>query len=233
MGLCCYVICYCIKKRVFCCQKEIISDNLFDVYKGIDMSFVIFDTEYIADKGMKEEGFCGWQNREIIQIAEIKLDNDLKLIDRINLYIIPCLHKKIPQYFVDLTGINDEQMKKEGITFDKAYQVFRDFVGNDVCYSHAWDFTKDNDADGLVMREMLDIYGIIDNNQPDYKNIAYWFRDKYNEKGIKVENQSSGEIASILGKEDELKELYLQVHNAFYDVYSILIGLKTLEFQGS
>ena len=194
------------------------------------MTFVIFDTEYIADKGMKEEGFCGWQNREVIQIAALKIDNTLEVVDSLNLYIKPKLHDNIPQYFADLTGIDDEVMKKEGIVFAKAYKLFKDFVGNDVCYSHSWSFEKDNDADGEVMREMLQTYNINDNKQPDYKNIAYWFRDKYKEKRIDVKSQSSGEIAAILGKEDELKQLCLQIHNAFYDVYSILIGLRTLRF---
>ena len=79
------------------------------------MSFVIYDTEYIADKGLKEEGFCGWQNREIIQIAALKIDDNLEVIDRINFYIIPRLHAEIPKYFVDLTGIKNECIKDEGI----------------------------------------------------------------------------------------------------------------------
>ena len=194
------------------------------------MTFVIFDTEYIADKGMKEEGFCGWQNREIIQIAAIKINDDLEIVDEMNVYITPKLHNKISQYFVDLTGISNEQMKKDGISFDKAYKLFKNFVEDNVCYSHSWDFAQENDADGEVMREMLNVYGIIDEMQPNYQNIAPWFRDKYKENGIRVEKQSSGEIATILGKEDELKELCLQVHNAFYDVYSILIGLRILGF---
>ena len=195
------------------------------------MTFVIFDTEYIADKGMKEEGFCGWLNREIIQIAALKIDDKLEIIDKFNFYIKPKLHKKIPQYFVDLTGINDALIAKEGISFDEAYKLFKKFVGDNICYSHSWNFDGNNDADGEVMREMLNIYAIDDNSQPKYQNIAYWFRDKYKEVGIKVEKQSSGEIAMILGKEDDLKDLCLQVHNAFYDVYSILIGLRVLKFK--
>ena len=194
------------------------------------MSFVIFDTEYIADKGMKEEGFCGWQNREVIQIAALKIDSKLKVVDKLNLYIKPKLHNNIPQYFVDLTGIDDEIMLKNGINFTEAYKIFKNFVGDDVCYSHGWSFDKDNDADGEVMREMLTTYNMIDDKQPNYKNIAYWFRDKYKENGIKVDMQSSGEIVTILSREDELKQLCLQIHNAFYDVYSILVGLRVLGF---
>ena len=192
------------------------------------MSFVIFDTEYIADKGMKEEGFCGWQNREVIQIAAIKVDDDLNVIDKLNLFVRPKLHANIPMYFVKLTGISDELMLNEGIAFEKAYVLFKEFVGELDCYSHGWSFEKDNDSDGEVMREMLKIYGIKDMAQPSYKNIAFWFRDKYEQKNINIKKQASGEIAKLLGLEENMKKIGLQPHNAFYDVYSILEGLKFL-----
>ena len=43
------------------------------------MSFVLFDTEYIADKGFLEDGFDGWKNREVIQIAALKIDEKLEV----------------------------------------------------------------------------------------------------------------------------------------------------------
>ena len=152
-------------------------------------------------------------------VAQTHLSQDILILDRFH---------KIP--FLTTTLINKDNLKKDGISFDKAYKLFKNFVEDNVCYSHSWDFAQENDADGEVMREMLNVYGIIDEMQPKYQNIAPWFRDKYKENGIRVEKQSSGEIATILGKEDELKELCLQVHNAFYDVYSILIGLRILGF---
>lgn len=42
------------------------------------MPFILFDTEYIADRGFLEEGFNGWQNREIIQIGALKISDDLQ-----------------------------------------------------------------------------------------------------------------------------------------------------------
>ena len=192
------------------------------------MAFVIFDTEYIADKGMKEEGFCGWQNREVIQIAAIKVDDDLNVIGKLNFFIRPKLHAKIPKYFVELTGITDNIMKNEGIDFEYAYAEFKKFVGNDVCYSHGWSFEKNNDSDGEVMREMLEIYNLRDDEQPCYKNIAFWFRDRYEQKNINIKKQASGEIAKLLGLEENMKKIGLQPHNAFFDVYSILEGLKFL-----
>ena len=53
------------------------------------MNFVIFDTEYVADKGLFEEGFEGWKNREIIQIAALKVNDSLEVVDSLNLYVKP------------------------------------------------------------------------------------------------------------------------------------------------
>ena len=192
------------------------------------MTFVIYDTEYIADKGLKEKDFCGWKNREVIQIAAIKVDNELNVIDKINFYITPKLHAKIPNYFVELTGITDEVISAQGIDFENAYVNFKKFVGTNDCYSHSWNFEKENDGDGEVMREMLKIYNIEDNALPNYKNIAFWFRDKYKKENINIKKQSSGEIAGLLGLVVNMKKIGLQPHNAFYDVYSILEGLKYL-----
>ncbi len=190
------------------------------------MSFVIFDTEYIADKGLKEEGFCGWQNRELIQMAALKIDNNMEIIDKINLYVTPSLHTEIPKYFVELMGINNEDIKNNGISFTEAYIKFKNFVDDKICYSHSWD----DEDDAVVMKEMLSIYRIEDDKQPVYRNIASWFKKKYRENNINVVKQSSGEIATILGCQKELETLGLQKHNALYDVYSILIGLKLLGF---
>ena len=53
------------------------------------MPFILFDTEYIADRGFLEEGFNGWQNREIIQIGALKISDDLQILDTFNYYIKP------------------------------------------------------------------------------------------------------------------------------------------------
>ncbi len=194
------------------------------------MSFVLFDTEYIADKGLLEEGFDGWKNREIIQIAAIKVDDDLNVMEEFNFYIKPSRHKLISEYFVNLTGITNEVIVKEGKNFGWVYDKFKSFTQGLPCYSHSWSFEDENDADGAVMREMLTYYGIEDAQQPLYKNIAFWFREEYQRRGINIVQQSSGEVAALLGVGEELEKMKLQPHNAFYDVYSTLLGLRFLGF---
>lgn len=195
------------------------------------MPFVLFDTEYIADKGFLEEGFDGWKNREIIQIGALKISDDLQILDSFNYYIKPKKHKYISDYFSKLTGITNDFMAEQGQDFPLVYNRFKAFVGECKCYSHGWSFEPGNDSDGDVVREMLNYYKIEDFHQPVYKNIAFWFREQYQKKNIKISKQSSGEIAALLGLSDELEKLHLQPHNALYDVYSIWIGLKYLGFE--
>ena len=190
------------------------------------MSFVIFDTEFIADKGLYEEGFDGWKNREIIQLAAVKVDENLNVIDELNVYVKPFIHKEISPYFVKITGITNEKISQCAISFPEAYKIFKNFAENQICYSHNWDFTTVNDADGQVFRECLKIHNIDDNVSLNYQNIAPWFKDKYIENNIKINKQASGEIAKLLGRDENILSLGLDAHNALYDVYSILEGLR-------
>lgn len=192
------------------------------------MSFVIFDTEFTADKGLLESGFDGWKNREIVQIAAIKVTSDLQVTDELNLYLKPEIHPYLSDYFVKLTGLTDSLIDEKGVAFPDGYRQFKLFAGNLVCYSHDWGNSKI--ADGEIMAEMLAHYKIYDNYPPCYKNIAPWFKARYEEEKIDIKSQASGEIAQLLGQEKALTSLGLGKHNALYDVYSILCGLRVLGF---
>jgi len=195
------------------------------------MSFVIYDTEYIAEKGLLEEGFTGWKNREIIQIAALKVTNTLEVADKLNLYVKPLKNAHISNYFSALTGITDETLSSQGLNFPEAYEKFHKFAGRLPCYSHCWTTDENNTGDGEVINETMSYYGLSDANPPDYRNIGPWFRKQYALRHINIKKQASGEIASLLGLEDKLRKLNLQPHNSFYDVYSILTGLRYLEFR--
>ena len=47
---------------------------------------------------------------------------------------------------------------------------------------------------------------------------------------MNITKQSSGQIGKILGLDKEIAHLNLDEHNALYDVYSILLGLRKLGF---
>ena len=190
------------------------------------MDFIIFDTEFIADKGLFEDGFSGWKNREIIQLAAIKVDNNLNITEKFEVYVKPSLHKEIPLYFVNVTGITNKKISQCAIPFPEAYKQFKNFAKNKICYSHNWDFSTINDGDGQVFRECLNIYNIKESEQLNYQNIAPWFKKKYIENNINIYKQASGDIARLLGRDNNISNLGLDAHNALYDVYSILEGIR-------
>lgn len=191
--------------------------------------FVIYDTEYASWDGFLAAPEIEKKKAEIVQIGALKIRlEDLSVVEEFNLYIKPHFTPKLTNYFIKLTGITDELLEKEGIPFAKAYQSFKDFAGNLPCYSHGWSLSTDTIADGKVMNYNLEMFGISDSLSPDYRNIAEWFKQTYKQKNIPITKQASGQIAKLLGCEQELSALGLDEHNALYDVYSILAGLRFL-----
>lgn len=198
------------------------------------MNFIIFDTEYTSWKGCFENGRADWQKEEIVQIAAIKVDGkSLKILSEFNLYIQPKINPDLSDYFIDLTGITNEKLGAEGVSFEQAYEAFKQFAGEDICYSHGWSLNFDAIADGTVMNKNLDFNQMKENNPLNYQNIAPWFKNQYAERNIPIVKQCSGDIAKLLGVDEELRSLGLDTHNALYDVYSIWAGLKFLGFRAN
>lgn len=199
--------------------------------KNMTENFIIFDTEYASWQGFLDAPEEEKKKAEIVQIAALKVRlNDLSVIEQLNLYIKPHFTPKLTDYFINLTGITDQLLAKEGIPFPEAYRRFKEFVGSLPCYSHGWSLASRPIADGEVMNYNLDMFKQPDATPPDYRNIAEWFQQTYREKNLSITKQASGQIAKLLGIEEELQQLGLDEHNAFYDVHSILAGLRYLGF---
>jgi len=190
------------------------------------MSFVIFDTEYTSWKGCQEKGWTGNQKKEIVQISALKVSNELEVISEFNRLCRPVVNPVLSDYFVNLTHISNEQIEKSGHLFAEVYPQFVDFVNGDICYSHGWGGDFFSKSDGEIMEENLFINKLPQPSVLTYRNIATVFAKLYKENNIAVKSQSSGQIAEILGLKQNMSDLGLNPHNALYDVYSILEGLK-------
>ena len=190
------------------------------------MSFIIFDTEYTTWPGCQEHGWHGYQKREIVQLAALKVSDNLDVLDTLNLLCRPVVNPVLSDYFIGLTGITNEQVQKKGITFDEAYRKFQDFVGKDACVSHSYGKPWEDWSDGYIIEENLRLNQIHIDNPLPYYNIADWLLRQYQKSGIQHHPKSSGQIAKTLGIDYQIKELGLDEHNALYDVYSILTGMR-------
>ncbi len=192
--------------------------------------FIIYDTEYASWKGFIDLPLDDERRKkaEIVQIAALKINlDDLSVAEEFNCYIKPYFEPKLTQYFTDLTGITDELLAAEGTDFLAAYGRFLHFAGNLPCYAHAW---GQKAADEIVIRNNLDLWNFPYAKEPDYRNIAPWFEQQYKSLGLPITTQSSGQIGKLLGLDKEIAHLKLDEHNALYDVYSILLGLRKLNF---
>ncbi|MBQ8677599.1 MAG: hypothetical protein IJ529_03940 [Alphaproteobacteria bacterium] len=192
------------------------------------MSFVIFDTEYTSWKGCQEKGWSGARKKEIVQIAALKVTEDLQVIAEFNKLCRPVINPILSDYFVNLTHITNEMISQEGILFEKAFTEFKEFVGQNTCFSHGWGADFEHKSDGAIIDENIDLYHLRLKNDIKYFNIAPFFQKVYEKKKLQIKSQASGDIASLLGLGDKLVSLHLQPHDAFYDVYSILEGVRYL-----
>lgn len=190
------------------------------------MSFVIFDTEYTSWKGCQEHGWQGHQKKEIVQISALKVSDDMEVIDKFSTFCQPTINPVLSDYFINLTHITNEQVAKEGMLFAEAWKKFLTFVGQDVCYSHGWGGDYFDGSDSKIIEENLTLYNLPKNKTLIFRNIAPVFKELYMKHHIDVKAQASGQIAGILGVEHKLEKMGLNPHNALYDVYSILEGLR-------
>lgn len=84
------------------------------------MNYIIFDLEwnnaynYKTKKGINE----------IIEIGAVKLNEKLDIVDSFKQLIKPRVSKRLQSRFKNLTHITAEEIKKNGIDFDKAFSDF-------------------------------------------------------------------------------------------------------------
>ena len=190
------------------------------------MSFIIFDTEYTSWQGCQEHGWQGNQKKEIVQISALKISDNLDIISEYSAFCKPQINTVLSDYFINLTHITNDKIQTEGQLFSDVYKSFEEFIEDNICYSHSWGTDYFHKSDGLVLEENLSLYKLSPKKHIIYRNIAPLFKELYTKQKIHIKSQSSGDICNILGIEQNLEKLGLNKHNALYDVYSILEGLK-------
>lgn len=193
--------------------------------------FIIYDTEYTSWKGCQERGWIEPQKKEIVQIAALKVKtSSLEVLDEFCCYIRPTFNPVLSDYFVNLTGITNEKIEKEGVSFKEADKRFAEFTGNLPCYAHSW-ADGDHIADGAIM-QLNWKYNNLFERKLDFRNIATWFKAMYQKHHIDIKSQASGQIIKLLHLEKNMSVQGLDEHNALFDVYSILEGIRHFKGEG-
>lgn len=100
------------------------------------MNYVIIDLEWNGTYVKKVHGFFN----EIIEIGAVKLDANMREIDRFQAIIKPAVSKKLTKLVTDLTSITDEELT-DGGTFTGAMAAFKRFLGKEETVILTWSTT--------------------------------------------------------------------------------------------
>jgi len=80
---------------------------------------IYVDTEYMYDGMFYEKRMAREEDKkQIIQIATILFDcKKNEEIASLDILVKPIFHEKLPEFFVELTSINEEMIKEKAIDF--------------------------------------------------------------------------------------------------------------------
>lgn len=108
-----------------------------------DGDFVIADLEYTAWEGAHLRDWSGpGEFREIVQIGAVRVSGDrMHEAAAFAVLVRPTLNPVLSDYFIDLTGITNDDIAREGMPVEDALRAFHDFTGSLPVLSHGRDDT--------------------------------------------------------------------------------------------
>ena len=187
---------------------------------------IVLDTEYTSWAGSQERNWSKkWEKKEMVQLAAIKIRlKDFVITKRLNLFIKPIINPSLSKYFTKLTGITDDKIEKDGISFKEAIKIF-------------YQFSETRNKEKIPIYSYGNDYSIIKENlnynkyslNSKYRKWEIYFYDIIpflKKNNIKTENYTSGTLYKIY-----YPKMKGNVHDAFWDVYSIFLVLKKLKFK--
>lgn len=141
------------------------------------MNYIIFDLEYNQIDG-RNGRLSKTMNtnrpvdfvKEILQIGAIKVDENLKYISNYKTYIKPKFLPTINKKVLDLINISPRYININGMYFDKAFNEFLKFIGEDDTTFITW-----SGGDINIFQKNLDVweidYNIAQSNHIDLQKI--------------------------------------------------------------
>jgi inhibitor of KinA sporulation pathway (predicted exonuclease) len=181
----------------------------------LPLKFILLDTEYTAWEGSQERKWSGPnEHKEIVQIGAILVDNAaLTEIDMRKIYVKPTINPILSDYFIDLTGVTQDEVERSGATFPSALAQLKEWCGDTPVYSFGYD--------GVIMEENCALIKTIFPFSPAQ---FHDMRDFFKLHGIPADDYFSSTITEAFGK----KSSYAG-HDALNDVRTILDGLRALK----
>lgn len=178
------------------------------------MKRIYVDTEYIYE-GMFHERRMPRESdeKQLIQIAAVLFDHDAgEELDSFDVLIKPIFHKVLPDFFIELTNITEEEIIDKAIPFPKALKKFVEFCSD----YPVWTFNNDYN----VFLQNFNFHSISNPFKKPFTRVKPMLKNF----GIDPDEYSSGTLYAVAGL-----DLKGHVHNALHDVRSISRTLHILE----
>ncbi len=186
---------------------------------NLPRKFILFDTEFTAWEGSQKRNWSlEWEHRELISVSALKVElkeNNLSIIEKFNCLIIPSINYRLSDYIMNLTGIKQVDIEKDGISFKKFIEKFYKFSDNLNLYSYGNDYIEIEENLKLNKIECLKYY----NWKERFYDITIFFK----QYSINTRNYSSGTVYKHFNIKSE-KEI--SVHDAEWDTYSLYLTIK-------
>lgn len=199
-----------IRESLFCCLLL----SLRDPMHTLQFPLVFVDTEYTTFWPTRET----WRtqphhHKEIVQIAAVKvnslLSDEHEYFDQ---KIIPTKNPQLTKLFIDLTGLTQEIVNNEWISFIQALTQFEEFTkGCSICTF---------DKDRYVFAQNCELNSV---DNPFAWNEFFRIKWQLPKRGIDSEKYSSGTLYKSIWL-----NLQWHVHNALHDVISMSLFTKEM-----
>lgn len=184
--------------------------------------FVLYDLEYTSWLGSKETHWSReGEHREIVEIGALHVRRNGNYIDvlaEFSTLVCPKLNSQLSEYFKSLTGITQQALDVEGVSFERAWQGFLNFVSSK---GPLISFGEDREI--IVENLALNNMGTLPSGL-HFKD----YRDAFC-RGLGVPiSTCSGELPRVLG----LSGASDQAHRALNDVYAQIVAMRHLFYVG-
>jgi len=173
--------------------------------------FIVYDLEFTSWEGSHDRGWSrAGEHREIVQIGAVRVGTDLAEQKTLLLYVRPSINTQLSQYFIDLTGITQEKLDRDGIDTPAAIEQFKQWCGDLPLYAYGNDI--------LVIEETCRLNNI---ENPFPLSQANDIREYFKTVNVDTNKYQSGTIGTAFGLENKER-----AHNALNDARFILEALR-------
>ncbi|MFA6918876.1 MAG: 3'-5' exonuclease [Patescibacteria group bacterium] len=178
------------------------------------MKRIYVDTEYMYEAMFYERRMPKYNDKkQIIQIAAVLFDHDKGAeIESLDILVKPIFHNNLPDFFIELTGINNKMIENKAIPFPKALKQFVKFCKN----YPIWTFNNDYN----VFLQNLKFHSIANPFKCPFKKVKPLLKNF----GINPKEYSSGTLYKAVGL-----NLKGHIHYALHDVRSMSQSMHSLE----